>query len=263
MPRTRTKQKIDARRSESAVRCRRTARARHVIDEKATLSQPRLKNLPPVRRELQRSKRRYPEDAEPLAIDAQSTWGTSNLDTKHARPPEDLSKEPKSSVLERPHLKISGRRRVPFFVSSSKIPHLRIRKPQPRIISRIIRDKIQLYQKRIDKTRLLETELERAQFEDEWDQRLESASKSSRAARSSRVQQGSGENPWADAPKRAVAEEGFLYRREVERNLRLGEKMATIVIRESELNRKEKAERAAKKRQDRAERLRHSVRQTD
>lgn len=65
---------------------------------------------------------------------------------------------------------MSGRRRVPVLVSArGDVPFLRIKKPQPKNLSGVIRSKLDNRWKRIVRRDRLEEELLVAQDEDHWD----------------------------------------------------------------------------------------------
>lgn len=75
----------------------------------------------------------------------------------------------------RPYANTNGPRHVPILASANGIPFLRIKKPQPPVLSRVIR---QALQRRIDlfhkKTLLLNYWAPLSNHEDEWDAILES-----------------------------------------------------------------------------------------
>ncbi|KAJ9323840.1 hypothetical protein DTO027B5_7643 [Paecilomyces variotii] len=73
-------------------------------------------------------------------------------------------------ILSRPRAVVSGRRRVPVLVSArGDVPFLRIKKPQPKNLSGVIRSKLDNRWKRIVRRDRLEEELLVAQDEDHWD----------------------------------------------------------------------------------------------
>ena len=69
----------------------------------------------------------------------------------------------------RPRLHVAGRRRVPVLVNGNGTPFLRIKKPQPAFLSKVLRDRTAIRQKRVDTVQRLEKELVLAKDEDEWD----------------------------------------------------------------------------------------------
>jgi len=70
----------------------------------------------------------------------------------------------------RPRKTVSGVRRVPILCSANGVPFLRLKKPQPVSLSRILRQKIDRRQKVFDQMVLLDNYwLPIAQAEDDWD----------------------------------------------------------------------------------------------
>ena len=77
-----------------------------------------------------------------------------------------------SRTLDRPFPNVSGRRGVPTLVNANRVPFLRIKKPQPPFLSRIIRSIVKTRNHRILKGEKLANELLYAQDEEEWDRIL-------------------------------------------------------------------------------------------
>ena len=77
-----------------------------------------------------------------------------------------------SRTLDRPFPNVSGRRGVPTLVNANRVPFLRIKKPQPPFLSRIIRSIVKTRNHRILNGERLANELTYAQDEDEWDRIL-------------------------------------------------------------------------------------------
>ena len=75
-------------------------------------------------------------------------------------------------TLDRPYQNLSGRRHVPTLVNANRVPFLRIKKPQPRFLSRIIRNIVRTRNHRILAGNRLANELPFAQDEEEWDRIL-------------------------------------------------------------------------------------------
>ncbi|KAI9819745.1 MAG: hypothetical protein M1826_001098 [Phylliscum demangeonii] len=76
-------------------------------------------------------------------------------------------------VLDRPYLKISGRRQVPKLVAASGFPFLRLKKPQSPYLTRVITQKIKQKNKRHVALMNLEgVVLSEAQMEDCWESQL-------------------------------------------------------------------------------------------
>lgn len=92
-------------------------------------------------------------------------------------PPPDPTKQaleclpPEKKVLNvRPHLELNGPRHVPILVSANGIPFLRLGKPQPRNLSRVLRQKMAASVKNFERKVILEKYWEPiARLEDQWD----------------------------------------------------------------------------------------------
>lgn len=97
-------------------------------------------------------------------------------------PPRDTSTKhplavlpPEKAVLNvRPYAKTSGPRHVPILASANGVPFLRLRKPQPESLSRVIRQKLARRMKDFDDKILCSHYwVPLASYEDEWDLILE------------------------------------------------------------------------------------------
>ena len=64
---------------------------------------------------------------------------------------------------------MSGKRRIPVLVNARGVPFLRIKKPQPRNLSGVIRRKLERRWHRIETRDRLQSELRFAMDEDAWD----------------------------------------------------------------------------------------------
>ncbi|KAJ6014629.1 hypothetical protein N7540_009220 [Penicillium herquei] len=73
------------------------------------------------------------------------------------------------SILSRPNLEISGKRHVPVLVNARGIPFLRLKKPQPKNLSGVIRAKLEKRWHRIVLRDRLQTDLLFAKDEEAWD----------------------------------------------------------------------------------------------
>ncbi|KAH8697536.1 putative DNA repair protein [Talaromyces proteolyticus] len=76
-------------------------------------------------------------------------------------------------ILSRPRPIITGRRRVPVFVCARGIPFLRIKKPQPESLSRVIRQKLAQRDKLTGRRARLYADLLFASDEENWDRYLQ------------------------------------------------------------------------------------------
>ncbi|KAL3450985.1 hypothetical protein BJX65DRAFT_304402 [Aspergillus insuetus] len=72
-------------------------------------------------------------------------------------------------ILSRPRPVVSGRRHVPFLVNACGVPFLRIKKPQPLNLSRVIHRKIVQRWRLVQHRERLMHELYFAEDEDDWD----------------------------------------------------------------------------------------------
>ncbi|KAL1958618.1 hypothetical protein VTO42DRAFT_4215 [Malbranchea cinnamomea] len=160
---------------------------------------------------------------------------SSNEKTPNKEPVEPARETSKQQykpepILSRPRPHVSGIRHVPRLVNARGIPFLRIKKPQPEVLSRTIRGKLVTRWKRIERRQRLEEELVVAQEEDMWD---ELTGQAERATFESTV-------------KASLDEVNELIIKSDIDNQKLAKKMWEIVLKERELAEKEQAEREAK-----------------
>jgi hypothetical protein len=73
------------------------------------------------------------------------------------------------SILSRPRPVVSGRRHVPVLINACGVPFLRIKKPQPLNLSRVLHRKIAQRWRLVGHRERLMHELYFAEDEDEWD----------------------------------------------------------------------------------------------
>jgi hypothetical protein len=158
--------------------------------------------------------------------------------------------KPSAELLSRPHplRELSGKRHVPVLFAASKIPVLRIRKPQPQNLSGFIKHRIQQRQSRHDRRHWLEEQIEFAQYEDLWDKILEQEIGAEAAQRVK-----PNESTWAEEFQIAKDEVEFKIRDEGRKNSAMAVKMQEIVDRERELLGRERAARKEAKRLARVE----------
>ncbi|MCJ1311489.1 hypothetical protein MMC25_005161 [Agyrium rufum] len=90
---------------------------------------------------------------------------------KHKFPPgrKIVIHEDTFPILSRPRASVPGKRHVPTLVNANGIPFLRYKKPQPALLSRIIRHRIKSHQTLTNHVHRMEKELAWAQGEDVWD----------------------------------------------------------------------------------------------
>ncbi|KAL4953886.1 hypothetical protein BDW69DRAFT_148441 [Aspergillus filifer] len=135
-----------------------------------------------------------------------------------------------TSILARPRPVVSGRRRVPVLVNASGIPFLRIKKPQPKNLSRFIRRKMERRQKVLDRQQRLEWEVLFGGDEDQWDL----------------LTTGGEKETWVGPVEDAIYDAKRLVASENERRRVLSEKMWEIVLAERKLAEEEEKQRRAK-----------------
>ncbi|KAL4943350.1 hypothetical protein BDV06DRAFT_139297 [Aspergillus oleicola] len=135
-----------------------------------------------------------------------------------------------TSILARPRPVVSGRRHVPVLVNASGIPFLRIKKPQPKNLSRFIRLKVKRRQKILDRQERLETEVLFGGDEDHWDL----------------LTTGREKETWTGEIETAIRDVKRLVATENERRRVLSEKMWEIVLAERKLAEEEEEQRRAK-----------------
>jgi hypothetical protein len=169
--------------------------------------------------------------------------------TRERKPPPVIPKEerkphildclpPESKALAvRPRPKVSGIRKIPILANATGIPFLRFTKPQPRNLSRIIRQKLEAKNKRFhDKVLLSHYHIPLGQQEDAWDDLVREYAEVGRR-----------EPRWIDEPRKAL-EEVLRKTEDVKAGAtRLADKMQHIVEQETELARREELQRAAEK----------------
>ncbi|KAL1964682.1 hypothetical protein VTN77DRAFT_6708 [Rasamsonia byssochlamydoides] len=137
-------------------------------------------------------------------------------------------------ILSRPRPVVSGRRRVPVLVNARGIPFLRIKKPQPQNLSRVIRNKLDRRWKWIERRDRLEIELLFAKDEDYWDRLVVDEESPSLNK----------ESPsWADAVKESIRDVVTKISESDRKNKELAEAMWNIVLAEKKLAEEEEAER--------------------
>jgi len=165
--------------------------------------------------------------------------------------------QPKISILDRPRPleQLSGRRHVPVLFNANHIPVLRIKKPQPPSLSRLIRQRVLQRQSRHDRRWRLSSEKELAKHEDEWDRlvadevrAIESQTLMQSGAGSSAMPKAR-EPTWTSAISTAVREVQHQIDGEREKNRAMAEKMQAIVDKEKELHEAERVDQLKARRQ--------------
>ncbi|QKX55805.1 uncharacterized protein TRUGW13939_02903 [Talaromyces rugulosus] len=143
-------------------------------------------------------------------------------------------------ILSRPRPVVAGRRKVPVFVNARGVPFLRIKKPQPQILSQIIRQKHAYKDKLIERRNRLLLEYYFAKDEEDWDRILngESITNATHWSKEPLWLEGSWpESVWASFQQ--SNDDNYIYER---KNLNLARELWQVVLDERELAEKEKAE---------------------
>ncbi|OQE24601.1 hypothetical protein PENSTE_c007G05657 [Penicillium steckii] len=156
------------------------------------------------------------------------------LSAKRARKQESIRFEEKTrhrhpdtpSILARPKT-VKGIRKVPFLVNARGLPFLRIKKPQPRNVSGVIRNKLERRWKRILRRDRLTIDILFAEDEDTWD-KLTNAQEST---------------TWSRHYKLAIDEVNDQIRESDENAAELAQKMWNIVLKERLLAEEEQKNR--------------------
>ena len=96
----------------------------------------------------------------------------ANDGNQAASPPRVWPIPGATKTIDRPYSNIPGRRRIPKLVNANRVPFLRLKKPQPAFLSRIIRDTIKTRERRIGLSNNLIPQVSIAKTEDTWDEIL-------------------------------------------------------------------------------------------
>jgi hypothetical protein len=141
---------------------------------------------------------------------------------------ETSRKHPEAlSILNRPRLTLSGKRKIPVLVNARGVPFLRIKKPQPRNLSGVIRSKLEKRWNRIVARDRLKVELLFAKDEDAWDHLTRATEQAT----------------WSEEIKLALDNVYEKIRGTDRQNRELAESMWSIVLEERELAKKEDEKR--------------------
>ncbi|KAL4892162.1 hypothetical protein BDV59DRAFT_58282 [Aspergillus ambiguus] len=125
-----------------------------------------------------------------------------------------------TSIFSRPRPVINGRRRVPVLVNARGAPFLRIKKPQPKNLSGVLRTKLEKRWKRIERRDRLQLQLLFCKDEDYWDH----------------LTNGSGsEERWVDEVKKGLSEVNRQIQESDKKNKDIAEAMWKVVLAEREL----------------------------
>ncbi|RJE21328.1 DNA repair protein [Aspergillus sclerotialis] len=128
-------------------------------------------------------------------------------------------------ILSRPRPVVSGKRRVPVFVNARGIPMLRIKKPQPRILSGIIRSKLTRRERWVNRENALAVDILFTKDEDNWDKLTVSQDPV----------------PWTKEVWEALQQTKRTIKNNDIKNSEMAKAMWNVVLRERELAAKEEA----------------------
>ncbi|KAG0649635.1 hypothetical protein D0Z07_3661 [Hyphodiscus hymeniophilus] len=141
---------------------------------------------------------------------------------------------------------LSGRRHVPGLTHANGYPFLRTRKPQSPFLSRVLREKIAVKDKRHKKMQNLDTEVDHAKNEASWEKLIdELAEREGRGRDKPRKRQT--EESWEEEPLKTKERLKFLIYEDLHKAKKMGDKMIEIVEREKTLWRHERMIRKAEK----------------
>ncbi|KAF1946131.1 hypothetical protein EJ02DRAFT_336794 [Clathrospora elynae] len=137
---------------------------------------------------------------------------------------------PEQAVLNvRPYTNVSGYRHVPILASANGVPFLRITKPQPPALSRILRQRLERKIELFDiKILLGNWWLPICKQEDEWDVLI-----------NAQLRRREDTVKWTDAIRLAEQENQDAYERDVQKDREIARKMQRIVDEETEFALKE------------------------
>ncbi|KAH7080316.1 hypothetical protein BKA63DRAFT_407758 [Paraphoma chrysanthemicola] len=141
---------------------------------------------------------------------------------------------PERAVLNvRPYAQTSGPRHVPMIASANGVPFLRLTKPQPPALSRMLRQRLETKQRMFDtKVMLANWWLPVAKQEDDWDALL-------RVGAKRRVEGDDDRLKWVDAIRLSERENKETHERDQLKEMEITGKMQRIVDLETELALKE------------------------
>jgi hypothetical protein len=148
---------------------------------------------------------------------------------------------------------LTGRRRLPHLASANGLPFLRCKKPQSPFLSRVLRDKANQKQRRIDLLASLEGQLEIAKEESAWEANVRAALLDNEVGNgreqmkwlNSQVGKEYTEGGWESVVTHATKQVLSAGLAEADKWLERGKMLAIIEEKERELWQKERAQRIA------------------
>ena len=131
---------------------------------------------------------------------------------------------------------------MPKLVNACRFPFLRIKKPQPLQLSRIISDSIKIREKRLTRSQRLRKEISLAEGEDLWDKLL---------CQKLGLSIENKEPSWVEAPRNAMTEVNKAQNRAAEKRMEMANRMTDIVEKETTLAEEERWQRKDVKHKER------------
>ncbi|EAW10638.1 LYR motif-containing protein [Aspergillus clavatus NRRL 1] len=132
-------------------------------------------------------------------------------------------------ILSRPRPEVNGKRHIPVLVSARGVPFLRIKKPQPKNLSGVIRTKLDKRWRRIERRERLGLDLLFAKDEDHWDQLTLGRPET---------------ETWTQEVKNALDEVNMNIHESDKKNMELAEAMWQVVLAERKLAAEEEQQRS-------------------
>lgn len=140
-------------------------------------------------------------------------------------------------ILSRPRAVVAGQRKIPILVNARGVPFLRIKKPQPQNLSRVLRQLQERKIKLTDRYQRLQVETLFAKDEENWDRIINGETPLEITDESSI------KGSWAQSARDARAKANRENLEFQEKQLKLAEKMWEVVQAERKLAEKEEAQR--------------------
>lgn len=143
-------------------------------------------------------------------------------------------------ILSRPRLSVAGNRHIPKLITARGVPFLRIKKPQPQNLSRIIRYKLRFKDKLVERRDRLLVDTLFAKDEEDWDRLLEGQLVTPRVIKAQQTPAWV-EGTWLESPLEYY-KKAFYDNFEFEKKQQaLAEKMWEVVLAERKLAAQEEA----------------------
>ncbi|OJJ40524.1 hypothetical protein ASPWEDRAFT_102093 [Aspergillus wentii DTO 134E9] len=162
------------------------------------------------------------KNSKPVSPKVQKKEESRRLQQNTARRHPDAT-----SILSRPRPVVSGRRQIPVLVNARGVPFLRIKKPQPKNLSGVLRTKLEKRWSKIERRERLQLELLFAKDEDLWD----------------RLTIDQEPDTWSQEVLTALKDVNTKIKETDNKNKELAEAMWKVVLAERELAAKEKEEK--------------------